>query len=241
MDRRNGKNQIKTDTSRMTNHVGINPLKSMAIALIAIVMPFYFLASCGDEKKEMVEIVFDPQISYTLKETNVKTFISSDSGITRVIAATWLIFDKASEPYWYFPDSIYLEKFDTAFNLEISIKADTAHYFLRRSLWQLDGNIDISNTDGVRFETSQLFWDQDKRTVYSDSFIKITEGEDIHTGIGFQSNETMSEYEIFNSTADFSVEMQRRTNESKSDSVLIEKEGIINEEQTITTNEERKP
>lgn len=225
----------------MTNCVGINPLKSIAIVFIAIVMPLYFLASCGDEKKEMIEIVFDPQISYTLKETNVKTFISSDSGITRVIAATWLIFDKASEPYWYFPDGVYLEKFDSAFNLETSIKADTAHYFLRRSLWQLDGNIDISNMDGVRFETSQLFGDQDKETFYSDSFIKITEGEDINTGIGFWSNRNMSEYQIFNSTADFSVEMQRRTNENKSDSILIEKEGVINEEQTIMTNGEREP
>lgn len=195
----------------LMSHIDVNPLKGMAIVLMAIAMPFYIFASCSGEKKEMVDITFDPQISCTLKETNVKTFIS-DSGVTRykIIADTWLIFGKASEPYWYFPDGIYLEKFDTTFNLEASIKADTAHYFQRRSLWQLDGNVDISNMDGVRFETSQLFWDQNKELIYSDSFIKITKGEDINTGIGFRSNQNMSEYTIFNSTADFSVEMQRR-------------------------------
>ncbi|MDR1381382.1 MAG: LPS export ABC transporter periplasmic protein LptC [Tannerella sp.] len=187
----------------------------MAIVLIAVVIPFYFFASCSGEKKEMVEVTFDPQTSYTLKETNIETFIF-DSGITKVITPTWLIFGKAAEPYWQFPDGVYLEKFDTAFQLETSIKADTAHYFQRRNLWQLDGNVDISNTDGVRFETAQLFLDQNKGTCYSDSFIRVTKGEDINTGIGFRSNQNMSEYTIFNSTADFSVETQRRTDESDS-------------------------
>jgi LPS export ABC transporter protein LptC len=208
----------------MMSPVKINPLKGMAIVLIAIVVPSYFLASCSGEKKEMVEIVFDPQSSYTLKETNVETFIS-DSGVTRykVITSTWLMYQKASEPYWYFPDGIYLEKFDTVFNLEASIKADTAHYFQRRSLWQLDGNVDISNMDGVRFETSQLFWDENKGLIYSDSFIMITKGEEVNTGIGFQSNQNLSEYTILNSTGDFTVEKQRRTN--RSDSVPVDSAG----------------
>lgn len=182
----------------------------MAIVLTAMIMPFYFFASCGGEKKELVEVTFDPETSYTLKEKNVNTLVS-DSGITRykVITDTWLIFGKASEPYWYFPDGVYLEKFDTVFNVEASIRADTARYFQRRGLWQADGNVDISNTEGVRLETSQLFWDEKKETFYSDSFVRITKGEDVNTGIGFLSNKDMTEYTIYKSTANFAVEMQR--------------------------------
>jgi LPS export ABC transporter protein LptC len=201
----------------MMDSVQINPLKGMAIVLVAIVVPFYFFVSCSGDKKEMVEVTFDPETSYTLKETNVETLIS-DSGVTKIkmITDTWLIFGRASEPYWYFPDGIYLEKFDTAFNVEVSIQADTAHYFQRRNLWQADGNVDILNTDGVRLETSQLFWDRNKETFYSDSFVKITKGEDVNTGIGFLSNKDMSEYKIFNSTANFAVEMLRHGQETDS-------------------------
>jgi LPS export ABC transporter protein LptC len=220
MDRRNGKNQIKKNGALRVFkmiHIEINPLKGIAIVLIATAMPFSFFASCSGEKEETVEITFDPQTSYTLKETNVETLIS-DSGLTRgkVIADTWLIFGKASEVYWYFPDGIYVEKFDTSFHIETSIKADTAYYFLRRNLWQLDGNVDISNVDGVRFETSQLFWDRNKEIFYSDSFIKITEGENVNTGIGFTSNHNMSEYKIFHSTGDFTIETHPAGNEGDS-------------------------
>ncbi|MDR0572923.1 MAG: LPS export ABC transporter periplasmic protein LptC [Tannerella sp.] len=183
----------------------------MAILLLATAMPLFFFVSCIREKKDVVEIVFDPQTSYTLKETNVESLIS-DSGVTRykIITATWLMFGKASEPYWYFPDGAYLEKFDTTFNIEASIKADTAYFYERRKLWELNGHVDISNLKGERFQTSQLFWDQNKETIYSDSFIRISKGESINTGIGFRSNQDMSIYEIYNSSADIPVDMQRR-------------------------------
>ena len=208
----------------------------MAIVLLTIVMPLTFLISCMREKKDLVEVVFDPQTSYTLKETNVKTLIS-DSGITRykLETATWLIFGRAVEPYWHFPDGAYLEKFDTTFNVEASIEADTAYHYERRKLWELKGNVDISNLKGERFQTSQLFWDQDKKTIYSDSFIRITKGETVSTGFGFLSNEDMSEYKIFRARADIPVDAQRST--TTGDSIPPDSLGNEIVPATISTNE----
>lgn len=184
----------------------------MAIVLLTVVVPFGFLFSCGGEKKEMVDIDFDPETSYTLKETDVETYVS-DSGRTRykIITDTWLIFGKAKEPYWFFPDGVYLERFDTAFNTEASIKADTARYFERRKIWKLDGNVDISNFKGERFQTPQLFWDQNVEKIYSDSFIRVSKGDKINTGIGFSSNQDMSIYKIYNPGAVIPFDAQRRT------------------------------
>ena len=201
------------------SYIKIKPLRGVAIVLLAIVMPLTFLASCMKEKNDIIEIAFDPQTSHTIRETNIKTLVS-DSGITRykVEAATWLFFGKSSEPYSYYPDGIYLEKFDTMLNVEASIKADTAYYYEHKSLWEAIGNVDISNLKGERFQTSQLFWDQKKKIIYSDSFIRITKGESVNTGIGFMSNDDMSEYDIFNSTADIPVNMKQR-NTTTGDSI----------------------
>ena len=189
----------------------------MAIVLLTVVMPLSFLFSCFGEKQEMVEVVFDPQTSYTLKETNVNSLIS-DSGITRYrfITDTWLIFGKASEPYWFFPDGIYIEKFDTLFNIELSIKADTAYNYQRRKLWEAKGNVDIINHEGKRFQTEQLFWnEQDKDfPFYTDLFITITDGDNISMGYGFKANQDLSLAEIHNASGEYAVEMQRRTDAS---------------------------
>ncbi|MDR2385372.1 MAG: LPS export ABC transporter periplasmic protein LptC [Tannerella sp.] len=172
---------------------------------------FSCFTSCKKDRQEQIEVAFHPDFSYTSKETNVNTLVS-DSGITRykLIAQTWLIFGRAKEPYWLFPDGVYCERFDTVFNVEASIKADTAYYYERRKLWKLEGHVDISNFKGERFQTSQMFWDQNKGTIYSDSFIKVTKGEFINEGIGFRSNQDISIYDIFHPTAEIPFEMKRR-------------------------------
>ena len=210
----------------MKIHLRINPIRGMAIGLLTVVMPLSFLFSCNRGKKEMIELIFDPQTSHTLKETNVNTLIS-DSGRTKfkMIAQTWLMFGKASEPFSFFPDGVYIEKFDSLYNIEFSIKADTAFYYERRKLWEAKGDVDMTNVKGERFQTSQIFWNEQNETIYSDSFIMITKGEAVNTGIGFRSNQDLTKYVIYNSSAEIPVEMKRRV----TDNDTIPPDSIINE------------
>ena len=132
--------------------------KNITAACFAAVMFILLSTSCGKENKEVVEVSFDPEKSYTMKALDISTLIS-DSGITRYRLNTkkWLVFEKAAEPHWYFPDGVYVEKFDTLFRAEASIKADTAYYYDKKGLWKLIGNVKVSSLAGERFETSLLF------------------------------------------------------------------------------------
>ena len=180
--------------------MGITTIFSMVVMLLL------FSASCSDEKEEVVNVAFDPEKTYTMKATDVSSLIS-DSGITRyrLKAKEWLIYGKAKEPHWYFPGGIYVEKFDTLFRTEASIEADTAYYFDKKGLWELIGNVQVKSLEGERFETEQLFWDQKKELVYSDKYMRIEQEDKIITGIGFESNQNMTRYKIFNSQGIFPV------------------------------------
>lgn len=179
-----------------------------AIPLWVVVMFFLFsVVSCKKEAKETVALVFNPDSTYTMKATDVSSLIS-DSGITqyRMTAKEWLMFDKAAEPYWYFPKKIYVEKFDTLFNTEASIEADTAYYYSKKSLWKLVGNVHVENLQGEKFETSLLYWDQKKELIYSDQFIRIEQEGQVVLGVGFESNQDMSQYEILDSKGSFDID-----------------------------------
>ncbi len=192
--------------------ITINPQRGIAIVLLAVVMPLSFLFSCVREKKEMVEIVFNPQTTPTLKQKSLETLLS-DSGITKVklTTETYLVFGKASEPYWLFPDGIYVEKYDSLFNVEFSIKADTAYFYERQDLWECIGNVDITNVNDERFQTEQIFWNRKNKTIYSNVFIKMTKGETVQKGVGFISNDDMSKWTIRQSDTDMPVELKRRS------------------------------
>ena len=191
-----------------------------------VVMLLLFMASCGKENKEVVEVTFDPENTYTLRTTDVSSLIS-DSGITRyrMNAKEWLVFGKAKEPYSYFPQGVYVEKFDSLFNVEASVKADTAYYWDKKGLYKLIGHVSILSQEGKKLDTSILYFDQKEDQIYTDEYFELEEGDKIITGIGFKSNQNMTKYKLFNSQGTFPVSDTARdtsrVNTATGDSVAV--------------------
>lgn len=156
-----------------------------------------FFMSCQKKDKELVDVKFNPEITPTMSTDSVTELIS-DSGITRykLIAKNWQVFDKAKEPYWYFPKGIHLERYDSLFNIEATVLADTAWNYTAKHLWRLKGNVQVENMDGDQFFSDELFWDEQQRKVYSDELIEIRKGVTQLKGYGFESNQEMDEYRI---------------------------------------------
>ena len=133
----------------------------------------------------------------TMVTRDVETLIS-DSGVVRyrIITPVWYVYDEIPEPVWRFPEGLELEKFNDIFQKDAEVRADSATYFKNRQLWRLDGGVSISNTAGEKFLTEQLYWDQSRHKLYSDSFIHIERADKVLEGYGFDSNEQLTAYTI---------------------------------------------
>jgi len=183
----------------------------MAIVLLTMAMPLFLLLSCKKDIKDTVEYVFNPETSYTLKEKNTETLIFDSTGVlNKVIAETFLMFDKASNPYWLYPDGVYFEQLDTAHNMIMRVTADTVYNYTRTKLIEFKGNVDMLNHEGVHVETSHAFFDQQKDSIYSDVFVRITQGENIRTGTGFRASRDLSKREFRDPGAVFYIDTKRR-------------------------------
>ena len=163
-----------------------------------------FLISCSNDKPDKIGAVVDRTKLPKLHATEITTIIS-DSGITRyrITASRWDVFDKANQPYQEFPDGIYFEKFDANLKVDANIQSKYARFNDNDQLWELRGKVRAMNLQGELFETEKLFWNQRQARFYSDTLIKITQATRIITGIGFESNETMTHYLIKNPQGTF--------------------------------------
>ncbi|MDE6326231.1 MAG: LPS export ABC transporter periplasmic protein LptC, partial [Duncaniella sp.] len=177
--------------------MAVSRLRLLPVA-VTVAVASLVAVSCKDDSQMGVADV-DAAVFPTMVTRDVETLIS-DSGITRfrITTPVWYVYDEVDEPYWRFPDGLYLEKFDDIFRKEATIRSDSATYFKNKQLWRLDGNVDISNVANERFLTQQLYWDQRAHKVYSDSFIHIERADRVIEGYGFESNEQMSRYSISN-------------------------------------------
>lgn len=185
------------------NKVGVSGMRWLpAIALTLVAS-----AACGEKERSYVANVGDGDTSPTMTTYEVETFIS-DSGYTRyhITTPVWRMFEEASEPFWRFPDGLELQQYDLELNPDATMECDSAVYFSRKRLWRLDGHVMMVNTLRDTFLSQQLFWDQAKRKVYTDSFIHIVRSDRIIEGYGFESNENMTVYTINRPTAILPVE-----------------------------------
>ena len=138
---------------------------------------------------------------------NVSTIISDSGRISyKVEADEWKIFDRRNPQYWAFEKGVYLEKYDKEMNIEATVKCDTAYYYNEKKLWKLTGNVNIINPKDEKFYTNLMYWDQDKERLYSDSYIKIEQTDQITEGVGFSANQNLSVWEIKNTKGIYAIE-----------------------------------
>lgn len=173
-------------------HMRLLPLLALTAAAAAAVT-----SACSDDRRETISISADPETFPTMRTVNVSTLIS-DSGYTRYHITTplWLMYEEAAEPHWNFPSGLFIVQFNDSMQESGIFTADTATYFSLKKIWRFDRNVRMKNVDGDRFRTQQLFWDQNTRKVYSDSFIHIERADRTIEGYGFISNESMTDYTI---------------------------------------------
>ena len=175
-------------------HLQVPTISKAILFCFLLVM---FITSCSNDKPDKIGAVVDRTKLPKLHATEITTIIS-DSGITRyrITAPVWNVYDKAAQPYQEFPDGIYFEKFDPNLRVDANISSNYAKFYENEQLWELKGHVRAMNLQGELFETEQLFWNQRLQKFYSDSLIKITQATRIIKGIGFESNETMTNYTI---------------------------------------------
>ena len=175
--------------TRQGRHIGL---------LLVIVSVLLAMTSCEHHDPRFTTSAVEDRAAIPVLEVHQVTTLISDSGVTRyrISAPQWLVYDKATPPYWDFPKGILLEQFDTGLKVEASLRADYAYYDEEAQLWRLRGHVRAKNKAGDKFITEELFWEQKTERIYSDSAIAIRQQQTVIRGKGFDANQNMTQYTI---------------------------------------------
>ena len=155
----------------------------------------FFIACSGNKPNVTDEVVVDRTQVPRLKVDSITTLIS-DSGITRyrITAPKWYVYDRASEPYWDFPEGLHFDRFDPFYDVDAQIDCRRAR-FTKLKMWVLNDSVKAVNLQGEQFETQELYWTNRKNL-----FIRIVDNyytkDKRIVGLGFESNQTMTKYTI---------------------------------------------
>ena len=200
---------------------------------VAVVFMLLLMVACGEEEKLGVAKSIDAKNRPQLSTRNVSTLIS-DSGYTKykVLTPLWNIYgpnggdtSKYKEPFWDFPEGVYLRQLDKDLKEVSMVAADSACYFPNRKVWELYGRVEIDQKDKAYFYSDRIFFDDRQKTIYSDTFIHIKTPTQILEGIGFESNMNLTRYRVIKPTGMFPTQMHEPTGRAAAAFDLEESEG----------------
>ena len=195
--------------------IGVAFMVPSIVIFVVVLVSFNSILKKND-KPQITESVGDRAETARLKALEITTIIS-DSGVTRyrITTSEMYIFDKATEPYWFFPQGLHFEKFDPNFNVDAKIDCKHAIYYDKKQHWVLSDSVCCTNIEGEKFETNLLNWNERDEKIYSDSAIKITKKDLIINGIGFESNQTLTNYRTWGATGILPVDQEEENSENE--------------------------
>ena len=134
----------------------------------------------------------------------------SDHGKTKIKAeAKTLTRFNTDHPYMEFSDGIKVSFYSVDGQVSTTMVADYASAVENSSIMTARKNVEVINAKGEKLNTEELIWDEQKKVLYSNAFVKITTAEEIIYGNGMEANEDFSDYVIKKITGKVKVKTEK--------------------------------
>jgi LPS export ABC transporter protein LptC len=136
----------------------------------------------------------------TLPSLTVRDFetVYTDSGRLELILSASLMeqYNNIESPYYEFRSGIKVVFYDGQTEPAALVTAKYAKYTKSDYLWELKDSVVVINEGNDKLETEILYWDEQKKLIYSDRFVKITNEDQIVMGTGFESDPKLNHRRI---------------------------------------------
>ena len=167
--------------------------------LLAVLMLNTMLFSCVNDM-DVVNKYIDTETEPDMVGENVEVLFT-DSARLQAKMKTPLLkkYESAKEARDEFPEGLHVWLYEKTGELKAEITANWALHDIATDLWEARSNVVVTNFEGKKLETEQLFWDPKKGIVYNEKYTKITlENGSISSGESFYAKQDFSDYELRN-------------------------------------------
>jgi LPS export ABC transporter protein LptC len=162
----------------------------MRIASFIFVMLLFF--ACSEEDKK-TRIEYDGPLS-VMENVDLRT---NENGILK-----YSMFFPVQEEFGNgdrnYPNGGNIETYDVSGRLETTFRSDKAFFSKEKNQWRAQDNVRLKNLiTHQQLNTEELYWDRNRKKIFTDKFVTIRDEGNIIYGHGLESNEDLSDYVIF--------------------------------------------
>jgi LPS export ABC transporter protein LptC len=188
----------------MTKQIGCFTILHRSFGLACYVIFPLLFPSCKNDLAEAKLVVSRANVN--IEKGKLVEINYSDHGVVKIkaIAPTATRFNTGI-PYLEFSDGITIQFYNNQHNVESTVTAKYATAYENSHSMTARDSVVVINDKGEILNTDELIWDEEKKIIYSNSFVKIRTKDEIIYGNGMTANENFTGYVIKNITGTIKV------------------------------------
>ena len=197
------KQLLSEQDKKLMDFWDIFPKRSLIISIAFVVA---MLMSCKNDIEVISSMTnIDTLPSQTI--VNLET-IYTDSAKIQLIVKSKLVktYNREEDPYLEFPKGLEVFFYDRNGIVESQLSAKYAIYHEADQLWEAKDSVVVINANDEILNTEQLFWDENKKLIYTSKFVSITTTNEIIYGDGLEANENFTDWKIMKPRGTFYLE-----------------------------------
>jgi len=165
---------------------------------IAILFLIAVLPSCKNDVRAVLSLDFVDTLP-EMTARDIEILYSENAKVQIKLVSPYLINKTEEEQVMIFPQGFTVFFYDSAMNVKSKIMADYGISYEKKKIMEARHNVVVENMEkGEKLNTEELFWDREKKLIYSNKFVRLTTGEQVVTGDGLTSEEPFDEIVVSN-------------------------------------------
>lgn len=181
-------------------------LKNKGLVIILMVCSFSFF-SCETNRDEIMALG-KKTVMPALTGKGI-TMLYSDSTVLKMKLQTPQMqqYEKdVKEPVTIMPQGLFVIFYDDKGKEATTLKADYGVLYKTSNRMEVKYNVEVVNVNGEKLNTEHLIWNEQKKKITTDAFVKITTAKEIIMGKGLEANQDFTQYELKEVTGTIRIE-----------------------------------
>jgi LPS export ABC transporter protein LptC len=163
------------------------------------------LFACENSLKTIHEITMEDTLP-DLTAFNIEYERIIDQQRKILLKSPFIIRQEGEEPSTTFPDGFEITFYDTTGKAISFISANYGINLVNKRIMQARNNVVVINYETQeQLNTENLVWDQNRKEIFSNTFVKLTSPDRVVYGDSMRAEESFASREIFNISAELEV------------------------------------
>ncbi len=165
---------------------------------ILLFISVLFTACGGDDLSKLRLVSAKLAAIPSEKSYHVRLVYSDSDRVKVVLTSPYLIQYKTDRPSHEMPKGVHIDFLNPSKKVVSTVDANYGIWYELEKKVIVRNHVVVVNKEGTKLTTEELNWDQAKKKIFTDKYVKVTKPDGEYEGDGLDANEDFTQYTFRN-------------------------------------------